>query len=78
MGTKMAPAYANLSMGDLEPKLQALGHTHIMVWKRFIDDIFIIWKGTKVEFLEYMDRINQVISINMDTQLHFTYLYSAT
>ena len=50
----------NLSMGDVEPKLQALGYTNIMVWKRFIDDIFIIWKGTKVEFLEYMDRINTI------------------
>jgi len=60
MGTKMVPAYANLFMGDVEPKLQALGHNHIMVWKRFIDDIFIIWKGTKVEFLEYMDRINTI------------------
>jgi len=60
MGTKMASAYANLFMGDLEPNLQALGHTHIMVWKRFIDDIFIISKGTKVEFLEYMDRINTI------------------
>jgi len=54
------PTNANLLMGDVEPKLQALGHNHIMVWKRFFGVIFIIWKGTKVEFLEYMDRINTI------------------
>ena len=40
MGTKMAPAYANLFMGKLEEKLNELGKPHIMLWKRFIDDIF--------------------------------------
>ena len=42
MGTKMAPSYANLFMGQLEPKLQAQASQHINMWKRYIDDIFII------------------------------------
>ena len=46
MGTKMAPAYANLFMGKLEEHLIKLAHNHIHTWKRFIDDIFIIWTGT--------------------------------
>ena len=57
MGTKMAPAYANLFMGKLEEKLNELGKPHIMLWKRFIDDIFVIWIGSASEFTTYMNTI---------------------
>ena len=50
MGTKMAPAYANLFMGKLEEKLKQIGKPRILIWKRFIDDIFIIWTGSETEF----------------------------
>ena len=50
MGTKMAPAYANLFMGKLEEKLKELGKPNILLWKQFIDDIFIIWTGSTLEF----------------------------
>ena len=40
MGTKMAPAYANIFMGLIEPRLIALAPTNIAMWKRFIDDTF--------------------------------------
>ena len=40
MGTKMAPAYANLFMGKLEEHLLHLAQNHIHTWKRFIDEIF--------------------------------------
>ena len=43
--TKMAPAYANLFMGFIEPKLQSLADGHIHIWKRYIEDILIIWTG---------------------------------
>ena len=39
MGTKMAPSYANLFMGSLEPILTQLGHPHILPWRRYSDDI---------------------------------------
>ena len=60
MGTKMAPTYANLFMGKLEEKLKDKGKPHILLWKRFIDDIFIIWDGTEAEFHEYMTELNQI------------------
>ena len=47
MGTKMAPAYANLFMGKLEQKFIYIGKQHIQIWKRFIDNIFIIWTGSR-------------------------------
>ena len=56
----MAPAYANLFMGKLEESLNELGKPHIMLWKRFIDDIFVIWTGSASEFITYMNTINQL------------------
>ena len=54
MGTKMVPAYANLFMGKLEEKLKEFGKQHnIMLWKQFIDDIFVIWTGSTSEFTTY-------------------------
>ena len=60
MGTKMAPVYANLFMGKVEEQLIELGKPHIKLWRRFIDDIFVIWTGSKSEFVTYMTIINQI------------------
>ena len=57
MGTKMAPAYANLFMGKIEIKLQAMTDK-IFIWKRFIDDIFIIWTGTNMELEQIIHKAN--------------------
>ena len=46
----MAPTYASLFMGKLEEKLKEFGKQHIMLWKRFIDDIFVIWTRSASEF----------------------------
>ena len=73
MGTKMAPAYANLFMGKLEEKLKDLGKSHIKLWKRFIDDIFVIWTGSKPEFITFMTKINQI-----HRTIKFTYEVSET
>ncbi len=45
MGTKMAPAYANLFMADLEEKLLENSTVDPILWKRYIDDILCIWLG---------------------------------
>ena len=58
MGTKMAPSYANLFMGDLELQLLELGKPRIHMWKRFIDDIFLIWTGSQQQLDEFMGKIN--------------------
>ena len=60
MGTKMAPAYANLFMGSLEPTLLSLGQPHINMWKRFIDDIFLIWTGSPDQLKSFTSEINTV------------------
>lgn len=70
MGTKMAPAYANLFMGKLEERLRQIGNKHILLWRRFIDDIFIVWTGTETEFLNYIQAINKLHKTIKFTQEH--------
>ena len=43
MGTRMAPAYASLFMGDLERKLLAQSPLKPFIWWRYIDNIFMVW-----------------------------------
>ena len=59
MGTKMAPAYANLFMADIEEDMQRdlLG---LLVWRRYIDDIFVITDCSNEEFEHWMERANQI------------------
>ncbi|CAJ0948079.1 unnamed protein product [Ranitomeya imitator] len=48
MGSNVAPPYANAYMAHFEDTLiyaHNLFRTHSVLWKRFIDDIFCIWKG---------------------------------
>ena len=44
-------------MGLIETKMT---NKHIKIWKRFIDDIFLIWTGTKEELELYMKTINTI------------------
>ena len=60
MGTKMAPAYANIFMGSIEETLQNIDRDHIHIWKRFIDDIFVIWTGSEAQLTTFIELINQV------------------
>ena len=61
MGTKCAPSYANLFMGNLEkthilPLLQEKSSLYL----RFIDDIFFLWNGTEEELKSFINRVNMV------------------
>ena len=62
MGTRVAPTYANLFMGRLEKLLLENCPEHLKsflhTWKRFIDDILVIWTGSDTEFREFFDLLN--------------------
>ena len=36
------------------------GESQILLYKRFIDDILLLWKGSEEKFLEFMDKINSL------------------
>ena len=79
MGTPFAPNYANVSMTKIENQiLHNAGHDKTsLLWKRFIDDIFIIWPHSEVELLQFLNHINTVhptIQFEMEhskNQVHF-------
>ena len=56
VGTKMAPAYANLFMGDLEQKISA--QSPLKPWWRYIDDIFMIWLHGEEKLNGFINLLN--------------------
>ena len=58
MGTRMAPAYANLFMGDLERKLLAQSPLKPFIWWRYIDDIFMVWTHGEEKLNEFITHSN--------------------
>jgi hypothetical protein len=58
MGTKAAPTIANIFMAEIDEKIKKCGISNtsnkIHYYKCYIDDIFIIWTGTKEEFEQFV------------------------
>merc|ERR1712240_881104 len=54
MGTRVAPTFARIFMGWLETgMLAAWAGAAVHLWRRFIDDIFFVWKGLEEELKEF-------------------------
>ena len=75
MGTSCAPAYANLYLGGWERFLNASEMfsrfmDKILLWYRFIDDLFIIWTGSSESLLEFV----QMLNVN-EFNLRFTVVF---
>ena len=60
MGTKAAPPYANLSMGRQEQTIHKTFIWAIPFWKRFIDDICLIFLGTTNQLQSLQDFMNHL------------------
>ena len=62
MGTKCAPTYANIFMGWFEETfIYPLLTNKSLMYYRFIDDIFLLWKGTENELKDFITTINEFI-----------------
>ena len=55
IGTKFAPPYAILFMADLEEKMLEIFEKNPMIWRRYIDDIFFIWKHGEESLKVFID-----------------------
>ena len=65
MGSPISPIVANLFMEDLEVKALSTAPTPPTLWKRYVDDTFIIIKkSSKESFLEHLNSV--------DDNIHFT------
>ena len=70
MGTKMAPSFANIFMGALEQTLLSSSPKHLipLLWKRFIDDIFLIWTHGEESFrsfIQHLDSFHPTIKLEV-------------
>ena len=65
MGSKLAPAYANVFMGALETKILANSHLKPLHYCQFIDNIFMMWPFSEEEldcsFMVHMNQTNKSI-----------------
>ena len=55
MGTRVAPTFECIFMGGLETgMLAAWVGSKVHMWRRFIDDIFFIWKGSEEKLNKFI------------------------
>ena len=71
IGTKFAPSYAILAMGDFETKALNNYFLDPWVWWRYIDDIFLIWQHGEESLLKFIEYLN-----SLHPSIKFTYKYS--
>ena len=60
MGTRVAPNFANVYMGRFEENFvyKTEWSNYVIIWVRFIDDIFLIWKGDIDSITEFIGHLN--------------------
>ena len=69
MGTALAPNYANMFKDRFETKTLGNWHLKLILWLRFIDDIFMIWPHGKEEldqFIHYLNHIHEKIKFTSE------------
>lgn len=54
MGTKIGPNYANIFMGTLESEFLSNAQLQPLFYRRFIDNIFLIWCHGEEELLKFI------------------------
>lgn len=73
MGTKVAPAYANVFMSRLEEDFFSHRGSRPLVWRRFIDDILCLWDGPRGDLDAMLGDLNAFHST-----IKFTWNVSST
>lgn len=73
MGTKMAPNYANIFMSKIESDFLSSCAIKPIFYKRFLDDIFMIWTETEDELVKFIASFN-----NIHPSISFTHTYSTS
>lgn len=73
MGTRIGPNYANIFMGSLERDFLASRDLKPFYYKRFIDDIFLVWHHGESQLLSFISDYN-----NAHPNISFSHSYSDT
>ena len=65
MGTRAAPNFAHVYMGNIEKQFvyETPWINNIILWKRFIDDIFLIWGGDSESLITFINHLNNAVPL---------------
>ena len=65
MGTRAVPNFANVYIGQLEDKFvyQTEWFNYNTDWVRFVDDIFLIWEGSKDSLTAFIEYLKSAVSL---------------
>ena len=74
MGTKCAPCYANLFMGEFETRyMYRKIENFSLLYLSYVDDIFMVWNGTKYLLEHFIKELNVIHpTIKFDYQINVT------
>jgi hypothetical protein len=68
MGTSCAPILANIYAAFFERKHRLLDEPGVLLYNRYIDDILLIFKGTKTELTHFLNKVKLGrLTVNWDT-----------
>ena len=71
IGTKFAPPYACIFMDKLETNFLKTQTLQLLVWFRYIDDVFLLWTHGEGNLKRFLEELN-----NYDPNIKFTHEYS--
>ena len=60
MGTKLASALASIYIGNLEESFLDSQSKKLILWRRYIDDVFMIWPHSPEELQTFLTSLNKV------------------
>ena len=73
MGTRCAPNYAIIFMAELEEEFLNQSTHKPRIWKRFIDDIFMVWSHGEETLKKFLQDLNTFHDTIKFTEDHSTY-----
>ena len=78
MGSPLSPVIANLFMEDFETTALMTAELQPKIWKRYVDDTFVIWPHGRTKLNEFLSHINSLhhkitftVEIEENNQLPF-------
>jgi len=71
MGSILSPAYANIFMGKLENEFLSQTTLKPLYYKRYIDDLIVLWEHTEDELKNFISNLN-----SFHPTIKFTFEYS--